>query len=224
MDNDPQYRTGDNCMLRIWADASKNNFHSEQEGRPIFDDVIMLEVIAPGSNGASPVFEVERIIRDTLDADKVQIIRAPQYEQYVDFINRFKANAEDMSLAGTPLKEWSEISRSKAAELKAAGITSVETLAALSDNQLHRIGPDGRTWRDKAVAYLANSKDDAYATELAARLAKSEENNADKDRQLRELNDRLSALEATGTKAPTKAGTKVAGDAPDLSGAPDDII
>ena len=72
-----------------------------------------------------------------------------------------------MHIDGTPLKQWPLLSPAQIAEFNALNILSVEMLAELSDANVSKIF-DGRIWREKAKAWLAQSKDGATATRLAA--------------------------------------------------------
>lgn len=225
MDNDPQYRTGDGSAVRIWKDTAKNNFLSEREGRAIFDEVIYVEVIAPGSKGSTPVFEVERVFAEEMNHP--QPLRGIQYDQFKDMIEAFKKNDEiDAKMTGTPLTEWPEISRTMAASLREAAIYSVEALASLPDEKLSVVGPDGRTWRTKAEAYLAAAKDSGYATAIAAENERLKVELDATKAQMAELAAQIEALskaqaaaapvEPTPAPAPAAKGTKPA--------APADII
>lgn len=216
MDHDPQYATPDGTALRIWQDVAKNNFLSEREGRPVFDEVVYVEVIAPGSGGASPVFEAIRFWAKELGQPPR---RTAHYEKYKTFVDQFLSNEEAGKLSGTPLSEWPEISRSLAATLKAAGIHTVEALANIGDTRLTLVGPDGRTWREKANAFLEAAKDASYATGLAADVQHLREELADKNRQVEELAAQVAALQATVRAATTDdaPGTPTTG----LAGQPD---
>lgn len=166
---DPQYKTGDGAALRIWRDTAPNKFLTESLGRPLFDEVIFCDVIAPGSRDSTPTFELERVFCPEMNHPEPK--RGPKYTEYKTFIDDFKKNEEiDSSLAGTPLNQWPEMNRSLIAQLKAAGVFTVDALAGLPDTKLNIVGPDGRTWREKAKAYIENAKNGAYATELAAKL------------------------------------------------------
>ena len=213
MDNDPQYRTPDGSALRIWRDSVQNSYLTETHGRPIFDEIIFVEVISPGSRGSTPVFEVKRIF--AAEMSRAEPLYGMQYDQFKDFIKDFEKNEEaDANLTGTPLKEWSEISRTMAASLKASNIFSVEALSELSDEKLSVVGPDGRSWREKAKAFLAASKDSSYATQLAAELARRDDEISslrDELKKLSDANTTLAAQVAAGTKAkPEKKDTAAA--------------
>lgn len=187
---DPQYKSHDGSALRIWRDSAKNNFVSEQEGRPIFDDVIYCEVISPGSRDSTPVFELVRNFAEESSHHGTPLY-GQKYEEYKDFVKDFeKSEQSDASLSGTPLAQWPEMTRTMVASLKAQNIFTVDALANLPDTRLIAVGPDGRTWREKAKAYIENAKNGAYATELAAQLETAKVENA-------ALADQVKALAAT---------------------------
>lgn len=203
MDNDPQYKTDDGCALRIWRDAAPNNFLTGSHGRPVFDDVIFVEVIAPGSQGSTPVFEVKRTFHEDMNMEP---LFGMQYEQFKKYIVDFERGEDnDKTLAGTPLKEWSEISRTFAASLKVAGIHSVEALASLPDGNLSVVGPDGRTWRTKAQAFLEQAKDSSHATRLAAELQNMRDEREHMRKEMADMAAKLSAAQAANTAVQSSA-------------------
>jgi hypothetical protein len=209
---DPQYRSADGSALRIWRDTAKNAYLSEREGRAIFDDVTYVEVISPGSRDSTPVFECVRVFAPEMNHPDP--LYGTKYEEYKGFIADFeKAEANDTSLSGTPLSEWKEMTRTMVAALKAQNIFTVDALAALPDTKLSAVGPDGRTWREKAKAYIEDAKGSAYATGLAADLERTKGDLAASEARVTELADQVKALQeaqATGKSVATvKAATKV---------------
>ncbi len=193
---DPQYKTDDGSALRIWKDAAQNNFLTQQEGRPIFDEVTYVEVISPGSGNSTPIFEAMRVLAPEAKADKPKY--GIKYDEFKKYIADFNAGeTSDASLSGTPLSQWAEMNRTMVATLKVAKIFTVDALAHLPDTQLAVIGPDGRTWREKAKAYIESAKSNAYATEIAAQLERANETNVDLQRQIKELADRIEAMQQT---------------------------
>lgn len=166
---DPQYKSADGAALRIWRDAAPNRFLTEKLGRQVFDEVIYVEVIAPGSGNSTPTFEVERNFDENMNYPEPLL--GPKYEELKQYIEAFKLSEKGVgvgAMAGTPLEQWPEMNRSLCATLKAQGIFTVDALSVLPDGKLNVVGPDGRTWREKAKAFLENAKDGAYATGLAA--------------------------------------------------------
>jgi hypothetical protein len=192
---DPQYKMEDGSALRIWKDTAQNNFLSEREGRPIFDEVTYCEVISPGSGNSTPIFECVRILAP--EAQRKEPKYGVKYGDFKKYIDDFETGEKsDGSLAGTPLNQWSEMTRTMVATLKVAKIFTVEALANLPDTALAVVGPDGRTWREKAIAYMKNAKDGAYATQLAAQLQRSEEDKAELQRQISELAEHVRVLQS----------------------------
>lgn len=206
---DPQYKTADGAALRMWRDTAQNRFLSEKLGRPIFDEVIFVEVIAPGSGNSTPVFELERVFAP--DMQHPDPLRGAKYEELKQFVDDFKKNEEggDSTLSGTPLEQWPEMNRSLVATLKAQGVFTVDALAVLPDGKLTIVGPDGRTWREKAKAYIENAKGGAYATELAAKLENlSTELAAGQERE-RAMAARIQELENSGKTGATPVPAEV---------------
>lgn len=203
---DPQYKSEDGSALRIWRDPAKNNFLSEKHGRPIFDDVLYVEVISPGSRDSTPVFECVRNFAPEMAHPEP--LHGTKYEEFKKFIVDFEnTQNNDASLAGTPLSEFKEMTRSMVASLKAQSIFTVDALAALPDSKLIVVGPDGRTWREKAIAYIESAKGGAYATAIAADLENTKlELNASRQ-QVAELAATVAALQATTSGQTTPAAT-----------------
>lgn len=198
MNTEPQYRTEDGSALRIYREAVQNNYVSEQLGRPVYDEAIFVEVISPGSRGSVPIFEVERTCVDEhgmVPEGAMPKVNRMQYDKYAKFIEDFKSNDSDASLAGTPLQEWPELGVSLIATLKAASIFTVEALANISDNRLTVIGPDGRSWRTKAQAFLDASKGSAAATALAAENEQLRARLTEQEEATQLLAQRLNELE-----------------------------
>lgn len=195
MDGDPQFRAADGSAIRIWSDTAKNNFLTEKTGRPIFDEAVFVEVITPGASGSSPVFEVKRIFH--AEMNHPEPMYGMQYERFKDYITQFEKNeAPDTSMAGTPLSEWSEMSKSMAASLRASGVFTVDAVAALPDDKLPLVGPDGRTWREKAKAYIEAAADTATATAFAAERERMYADLADRDNQIKALAAQVQELVA----------------------------
>lgn len=193
MHSDPQYKTDDGSALRIWRDAAQNNFLTEREGRPIFDEVVYVEVISPGSGNSAPIFEVVRVLSPEMGINTPK--HGVQYAQFKKYIEDFnESEKHDASLSGTPLSQWSEITRTMVASMKAQKIFTIDALASLPDSKLHVVGPDGRTWREKAKAYIENAKTNSYATSIAADLEHERQKSADLQSQVAALADQVRVL------------------------------
>ncbi|WP_395443572.1 hypothetical protein [Caulobacter sp. UC70_42] len=108
---------GDNARPRFYSKPVKNNFRSESEGRPVFEDKEFVEILVPGDR---------KTVVDTLVKDEHKRRWPREYAA-------FKAGQE-VPVEGTPLEEWPQITRSQVEELKFAHIRTVEQLASLPDD------------------------------------------------------------------------------------------
>lgn len=147
----------DGSALRFYFEASKNNFQSEKAGRAIFDNVLYVEVLTPGSNESQPKFELERTycLEYGTDAAGERIVqRSDKFEQLKPQIAAWKAQTGECALDGTPIEQWPAMDAGTAATLKATGIHTVEMLASVSDGNLQNLGIGGRSLRDQANAFI----------------------------------------------------------------------
>ena len=186
--------------------AKKNNFRSEQEGRPIFDDVIYIKKMVPG--------------------DSLSIIDRPMYEsdkaefpmQWAHFQNKV---GSDQVIIGTPLVEWPLLTTAQAEELRAMKFYTVENVAEASDAQIMKLGMmagmSPHNFRDKAKAFLNKAKDvaddskrqeeiDILKQELAQKAEENAKIKAETEAKLATMQEQMTAiLAAVGTK---KTGRK----------------
>lgn len=188
------YKADDNSALRFFYEPSKNNFVSEREARPVYDSVLYVEVMTPGSKESAPVFELERTF--CKEAGIKEPRQSQHYFKYAKQVNAFKAAVDGGALQGTPLSAWPQIDRALAATLHAAKIFTVEALADVPDSALPVLGMGGRTLRSQAAAWLAAAKDSAPSAALVAENEKLRAELADARQAQKALSDRLTALEA----------------------------
>jgi hypothetical protein len=175
--------TSDPTQPRFFMDPVQDEAATAREGRPIFRERELVQLLIPGSPN-QPTFEVN---------DEYRKRWPTQYEQ-------FKKGLEP-ALNGTPLEQWPILNRSMVLELKALQIFTVEQLAALSDVHLQQIKMAGRRLRDLAQAYLDDSKHEALLTEvtrrneeLETRLAEQDAKIASQDELLQRLSSQLLAM------------------------------
>lgn len=197
---DPQYKSKDGNALRIWRDAAKSPFMSEKLGRPVFDEVTYVEVISPGSRDSTPVFEARREFPDIEGVPKRDTLYGIKWEEFREYIEHFdKSENSTQSMGGTPLSEWKEMPRTLCAALKAQNIFTVDALAQLPDSRLMAVGPDGRTWRTKAQAYIDAALHFGTNTQMAAELERYKGENADLKQGLADLSAQFAAFTASQT-------------------------
>jgi hypothetical protein len=173
----------DNKLYVVFAmHAVQNGFRTEQEGRPIYDDVPHVRIHVPG--------------------DKTSVVERPVIEEdKMRFPVQWEKFQKNMSQApeGTPLEQWPLLTIGQVFEFKALNIFTVEQLAGIADTQAQRF-MGGHEMRRKAVAFLASAKNTAEAQRLATANAELEQRLDAKDEIIRQMGARLEALEAKQKK------------------------
>lgn len=168
----------DRLIPEFYLHAIQNNFKSEQEGRPVFDDVEKVRIIIPGDKHT-------RVEERVTDEHRQRWPR--QYEA-------FKTGLEQ-SPEGFPIELWPPISPALALNLKALGIPTVEALSVVTDAALGNIGIGARELRAKAKAYLQQAED---GKPLIAALADKERLEGElvvRDKQIADLQAAVAQLQ-----------------------------
>jgi len=149
--------------------AFKNEAKSLAEGRPVFDDIEVVEIRFPGAKDWK-TFPATALStqwhRDPVSGEEKQITYAERFKhQYM----QFKAQAAQTK-SGTPLEFASFLTEAKRAEFRAQNIYTVEQLAAIEGQELKNLGPGGREFKNSAVEYLADTKLGAPNQQMVAEL------------------------------------------------------
>lgn len=149
--------------------AIKNEGKTRDAGRPIFDDVEVVEVRIAGNRtnvGVYPAHAFARWITDPTTGDQSQQTYAQRWpEQY----KRFKEHRQQIA-AGTPVDELPFLTAGKRAELKALSIYTAEALAGLDGQELKNLGQGGRDLKNQAIAYLENAAGSADVVRMASEI------------------------------------------------------
>jgi len=146
----------------------KNNVKSAEAGRPIFDDVELVDVRYPGTRdyGTYPATERSHWDVDQFTGEQRPVTYAERFsKQY----QQFKAN-QQQTKSGTPLDYLTFLTEGKRAELRAQNIYTAEALAIIDGAELKNLGPGGREMKNKTIEFLANSSEAARITKLEAEL------------------------------------------------------
>ena len=170
--------------VRIYSRPAKNNFLSEKEGHPIFEDMVYVEIHTPGS-------QLNIIDRPLREEDKA---RFPLH--WAHYLN---VHGKDGKVIGTPLSQWPLLTPAQGETLKALKFLTVESIALASDTQLQVMGMgvtgiSPNVLRDRAKTYLAVAKDSAYASKQAEELKARDEQIAEQGRQLKAMQEQMQAL------------------------------
>lgn len=126
----------------------ENPKKSKEEGRPIYDEVEMVSIMAAGNTKTEFTARADRMHWD--GNNNKQWTYA---ERFPDHYAQFKQGIAEQ-VSGTPITEAPFLTVGQKAELKADGIKTIEQLAAMSDTNIRRKGMGYRERVDKARAYL----------------------------------------------------------------------
>ena len=196
-----------NADSRLAVTFYKRSVKQEDEsiaaGRPIFKEFDFVRICVPGDN----LTEIDTY------ANNSHKQRFPR--QWSHYQNQVAGQEE---IIGTPIEEWTLISRSQAEELKGIKFRTVEDVANCSDLQLQRIGmiagmsPHG--FRDKAKQFLNLATETAEVAQKEAEMQALREENAkikaETDAKLAQMQEQMSALlAAVAEKTPKQRKNKV---------------
>lgn len=155
----------------FYVTTIENATKSKEAGRPIFDEVEMVEVRIAGDRNYNPHFPAHEMHVRQNGEDITYAMRWP--EEYA----RFK-NDEKQVAGGTPLEELTFLTAARRSELKALKIYTAEALAGLDGPNLKVLAGEGYKLKEQAQAYLdkANSFSNVHVlasenADLKARLA-----------------------------------------------------
>lgn len=138
--NESAKRADANLAVRFYTQAIQNDVKSTQEGRPIFDDVDMIEIRVRGDRN-------NVVQRPARDDDR---------KRFRDAYAAFKESREQTG-SGTPLSQWPIMSTSLVEELRYFGFYTVEQVAEADEMALGRMA-GLRAYKDKAKLFLEHAK------------------------------------------------------------------
>lgn len=167
-----------------------NRARSREEGRPIYEDRVYVEILVAG-------MDKQTVNRPAQEKDKVRF--AAEWAAF--------SRGEEARRVGTPVAEWPRMAQtpSMVKMLESINIFTVEDLAALSDGLVPKLGMGGFKLRDEARRFIELAKEEVRASESEALRAK----NADLERRLAELEERLASAGAPEAPAePVRARKK----------------
>jgi len=153
---------------RFYIHTTENKAKSKLAGRPIFDDMEVVEVRFAGNRQTVSVFPAHAVCGQIQDGDGD--FRPTTYaERWPDQYKRFKAKQQQVA-AGTPVDELPFLTQAKRSELKALSIYTAEALAALDGQELKNLGQGGRELKNQAQAYLDRAAGSADVTAMASKI------------------------------------------------------
>jgi len=168
--------------VTFYKRSVKQEDESIAAGRPIFKEFDFVRICVPGDN----LTEIDTYANESHKA------RFPR--QWMHYQNQV---GNEEKIIGTPVEQWTLISRSQAEELKGIKFRTVEDIANCSDQQLQRIGMiagmSPHSFREKAKAFLNLANDSA---EVAQREAEMQALREENDKIKAETEAKLSKMEA----------------------------
>jgi len=165
-DVDATVNEKDTAIARFHIHPVQNDAKSATEGRPVFDDVEYVEIRNPGD-------KTNIIDRPLRPEDKMRFRR--QYAHWAET----KANIT----SGTPLSQWPQVTRGQVEELNYFGVSTVEQLANLSDDQTRNIGPI-MALRTKAQDFIKAAKSAAPMQQMRRELEQRDQRVKDLEQQI----------------------------------------
>jgi len=190
--------------VTFYKRSMKQDDASMEAGRPIFKEFDFIRICVPGDS----LTEIDTYANEGHKA------RFPR--QWAHYQNQTAGHEQ---IIGTPIEEWTLVSRSQAEELKGIKFYTVESVANASDQQLQRIGMiagmSPHSFREKAKAFLNLASESADVAQREAELqALRQENDkikAETEAKLTKMQEQMEALlAAVAEKAPKSRKTKVA--------------
>ena len=132
----------------------RNNFKSDAEKRPIFEERIFIKKLVPGDS----TLIVDRPMREQ-DMEDYPIEWA-RYEQ-----------KKEQKVAGTPIDAWSAVSETQKAEFKALNIFTIDQFANLPDVAGDKI-MGFNDLRSKARTFIMAAQDSQMMDKIRAEMDK----------------------------------------------------
>jgi hypothetical protein len=199
--NNPDFVGATNPDARLavifYSKPMQNEFESNKQGRPIFEDRDMVKIFVPGDNNSV----IDTFVRD----DHKQ--RFPL--QWAHFLNRHSGDSREI---GTPLSAWPRLSPAQVEELRALKFFTVENVANASDLQLQSLGMAAgmapHAFRDHAIRFLKVAREDSTAQASEERIkaleSEKEQMKADFQKQMEDMQAQVSALVQNVARRPRK--------------------
>lgn len=178
-DDAQTYKDDNRLLAQFFTEAKKNERKSAEAGRPIFDEVVLVRVVTPGS----------RDVMVTLATEAYKQRFSKQWERF----QRQQEQVQD----GTPLDEVPFLTVGQIAELKGVNVFTLEQLAGMSDSLAQKF-MGSHQMRKRAKDYLEAAAQAAPLTHLQAELEK-------RDNQIELLQSQLKQMASTMEKLTKKS-------------------
>lgn len=191
--------------VKFWIDTKENKRKSAEAGRPIHDEIEMVEIRIAGDPKMVNNFPVHSRspYRDPTTGRNLtyaEVHHAP-YQAWKE--------KREYRGSGTPLTEMTSLTAAKVADLNRLNIFTVEALAGLDGANLSRIGMGARDLKVAAQTYLDKAAGTADLTKYAQENAALKEQQAALEKRLADMERMLSS---TRVDTPPPARSEPRGD------------
>lgn len=183
--------------VRFYSRPVINNWETNLQGHPIFEDRVYVEIMTPGN-------QLNIIDRPLREEDKS---RFPMHWAHWN-----NTHGADGQIVGTPLSQWPLLTAAQAETLKYLKFFTVESIALCSDQQLQSMGIGTGVHspvdlRNRARTYLQVAKDESFAHRQSLELQKRDELIAEQGKQLTVMQAQMAELLAKMTAPQVQSAT-----------------
>ena len=202
---DSDINNPDNALwVEFYEDKVLQTFLSEQEGRPIYHDVVNIRIRIPGNDQTV-------INRAVEESDK---FRFPRHWAI------FEAKTKQGEHPGTPISEMAGITKATVENLRVRGFHTVEQFAAASDQVLSGLGMNAgvspTAFREQCKRFLGAAAEMAPTVRLEAELKQRDAAMAAMQAQLDQMAKMLAEKQTAPVGVPGAVEDMVGGE-PDPS-------
>ena len=149
--------------------AVRNEAKSVAEGRPIYDDIEVVEIRMPGNRTGAPIFPAHAVSHWVTDPRTGEQTKITYAERFRHQYQQFKA-VQQQTKTGTPLDHAPFLTEARRSELRALNVYTVEQLALVDGAELKNLGTGGREMKNRAQEYIEESKTRAPNLQMQAEL------------------------------------------------------
>lgn len=185
----PMYRCEDGNVVQF-AEAAVPNTAALEQGATKFFKALIAIVRSPGMKNQIHHQEIRlydehgNVKRRAL-ANVTQDKRRVYWDEiYATQLKAYEEGREGKDVLGTPLEQYTKIDVAMAANLRAAGVHTLEQFRAVPDSQLGGLGHQARELRESIARYLDSLSGNSDLRQQNAEMAK----------QLAEMQKRLEEM------------------------------
>lgn len=146
--------------VRFYSRPVQNNYRTQKEGTPIFEDIVYVEIHTPGNQ------------LNVLDVPARDDHKQRFPLQWAHFQN---THGKDASVVGTPLGQWPLLTAAQAETIKGLGFKTVQQVAFASDEQIQKLGMYAgmapHVFRDRAKMFLEAAQGEAALNKQSEEMA-----------------------------------------------------